>query len=67
MTGYSKQKYKENEIDFFATFYKGQCYLVPLKECSSEKILRIKPPKNNQRIGVSFLEDYTAEEVISRL
>lgn len=66
-TGYSKKKYQENEVDFFATFYNGQCYLVPVSECSAEKILRIKPPKNNQRKGISFLEDYTAEEVISKL
>ena len=66
-TGYSKNKYQENEIDFFATFYNGQCYLVPVSECSMQKILRIKPPKNNQRKGINFLEDYTAEEVISKL
>ena len=66
-TGYNKIKYKENEVDFFATFYNNQCYLIPQNECSNEKILRIKPPKNNQRIGISFLEDYIAEEVISKL
>ena len=66
-TGYSRNKYQENEVDFFATFYNGQCYLVPVSECSIEKRLRIKPPKNNQQKGISFLEDYTAEEVISKL
>lgn len=66
-TGYSVQKYKENEIDFFATFYKGKCYLIPQNECSLEKRLRIKLPKNGQRKGISFLEDYRAEEVISKL
>lgn len=65
--GYSKSKYQENEIDFFATFYHGKCYLIPRKECSNEKILRIKPPRNGQRKGVNFLEDYVAEEVISKL
>lgn len=65
--GYARTKYQTNEVDFFATFYNGQCYLVPIEECSAEKILRIKSPKNNQRKGISFLEEYTAEEVISRL
>ena len=65
--GYARTKYQTNEVDFFATFYNGQCYLVPVEECSTEKILRIRPPKNNQRKGISFLEEYTAEEVISRL
>ena len=65
--GYTRTKYQTNEVDFFATFYNGQCYLVPVEECSVEKILRIKLPKNNQRKGVSFLEEYTAEEIIARL
>ncbi len=65
--GYNRTKYKGNEIDFFATFYKDKCYLIPQNECSNEKILRIKAPKNNQRKGVSFLENYLAEEVISKL
>lgn len=66
-TGYSKTKYQANEIDFFATFYNNQCYLIPQNECSNEKTLRIQPPKNGQRKGISFLEDYLAEEVISKL
>lgn len=65
--GYARTQYKENEIDFFATFYNGKCYLVPQKECSNEKRLRIKPPKNGQKSRVSFLEDYVAEKVISNM
>lgn len=65
--GYVRTQYQENEIDYFATFYKGKCYLIPQKECSNEKRLRIKPPKNGQIKGISFLEDYLAEEVISKL
>ena len=65
--GYLRKQYQANEIDFFATFYNGECYLVPQSECSNEKILRIMPPKNGQRKGVSFLEDYTAKEIISKL
>jgi hypothetical protein len=65
--GYLRKQYQANEIDFFATFYNGECYLIPQSECSNEKILRIMPPKNGQRKGVSFLEDYTAKEIISKL
>lgn len=64
---WTQYKYKENEIDFFATFYNGECYLIPQNECSNEKRLRIKPPKNNQIKGVSFLKDYIAEERIKTL
>lgn len=67
MTGYVRMQYQETEIDYFATFYKGKCYLVPQQECSYEKRLRIQPPKNGQIKGVSFLKDYLAEEVISKL
>lgn len=64
---WTQYKYKENEIDFFATFYNGECYLIPQSECSNEKRLRIKAPKNNQTKGISFLKDYTAEERIKTL
>ena len=63
----SRMKYSKDEIDFFATSYQGKCYLVPVEECSIEKLLRITPPKNGQTKGVSFLKDYEASEVISRL
>ena len=62
-----KPSNKENEIDFFATFYNGKCYLVPQNECSTQKSLRILPPKNGQTKGVSFLKDYEAKEVLQAL
>ena len=65
--GYSENLYKANEIDLFATFYDGECYLVPQSECTNEKILRIQSPKNGQRKGVSFLENYKAQEVLKQL
>lgn len=64
---WAQYKYEENEIDFFATFYNGECYLIPQSECSTEKRLRLKPPKNNQTKGVSFLSDYNAVERIKAL
>lgn len=64
---WTQYKYQENEIDFFATFYNGECYLIPQSECSTEKRLRLKPPKNKQTKGVSFLSDYNAVERIKTL
>lgn len=66
-TGYTRHKYEAKDADYFATFYNGECYLVPQSECSNEKTLRIKLPKNGQRKGISFLNDYSAEEVLKRL
>ena len=65
--GYSLKRYSENEIDFFATFYDGECYMIPIAECSTVKILHIKPPASGQRKGVSFIEDYKAQDIISKL
>ena len=67
MQGYTHNKYTEQDVDFFATFYNNECYLIPLKECSNLKTLRIKPPKNNQKNGICFLEDYKASEVLKQL
>ena len=57
-------RYTANEIDYFATFWKGQCYIVPISETSTDKTLRFNPPKNGQRKGISFAKDYTVEEVL---
>ncbi len=62
-----RRKYTSEEIDYFATYYDSQCYLVPVKECSTEKSLRFNPPKNGQRKGISFAEDYTAEKQIEKI
>ena len=66
-TNWTRTKYGENEIDYFATSYKGICYLVPLSECSNEKTLRIVPPRNGQIKGISFLKDYELSEVLKTL
>lgn len=64
---WSRTKYRPNEIDYFATSYQGKCYLVPVTECSNEKTLRIRPPKNGQIKGITFLKDCELSEVIKRL
>ncbi len=60
-------KYSEDEIDFFATFYDGKCYLIPVNECSTMKRLRLTPPKNGQIKGITFAKDYELQEVIKTL
>ena len=58
------RSYSKSEIDYFATYYKGQCYLVPVEECSREKKLRFSKTKNNQGKGVNYAQDY---ELLSQL
>lgn len=60
-------KYSADEIDFFATYWNGKCYLVPVNETSNEKTLRFAPPKNGQIKGVSFAKDYEVEEVLKKI
>ena len=38
--GTISNKYTPDEIDYFATFWKGVCYLIPVTECSVSKTLR---------------------------
>ena len=52
------RRYTSEEIDFFATFYDGKCYLVPVGECGTDKLLRLEPTKNGQVAGVHYVSDY---------
>jgi hypothetical protein len=65
--GVKESKYTKDEIDFFATVYDGQCYLVPVDECGKEKSLRFKYPSNGQKKHISLAVNYTLEEVAKRL
>ena len=60
--------YTKNEIDYFATFYKEKCYLIPVEICGNRTIaLRYELPKNNQTRGIKWLKDYELGEVIKNL
>lgn len=60
-------RYTKNEIDFFATFWENQCYLIPIEECSVSKTLRFSYPKNGQKKGICLAENYTAEKQIQKI
>ena len=65
---WSRKKYKKDEIDYFATEYKGKCYLIPVDQClGCEKRLRILPTKNKQIAKVSFLKDFELNEMLKYL
>ena len=65
--GAKESTYSRDEIDYFATMYEGQCYLVPVDECGKEKALRFRYPINGQKKGISLAINYTLEEVIKHL
>ena len=53
--------YTKEDIDYFATFWDGQVYVVPVEETSSKKVLRFESSINAQNI--SWAKNYTVEEV----
>lgn len=57
--------YSANEIDYFATMWEHQCYLIPVNECSARKALHLS--KDVLRSNYSYAEDYKAEEVLKKL
>ena len=63
--GNLSRKYSKNEIDFFCTFYRGKCYLVPVEECSTEKTLRFEKPKTNANVNLA--EDYELEKQLIKI
>ena len=58
-----KQRYySDEEVDFFATYWDNQVFLIPIKECSSEKTLWLEKPTNPNS---TYAYNYIAEEVLS--
>ena len=61
------KKYNKSEIDYFATFIKNRCYLIPVEECSTVKRLRFDQTQNNQQASINFEENYRLEKQIEIL
>ena len=59
--------YKNDNIDYFCTWFENECYLIPVSECGKhEKNLRLIPTKNGQIKNIYFAKDYIAKEVLNR-
>lgn len=60
--------YSAEDVDFFATMYKNQCYLVPHEICGKrQQRLRLIPTKNGQIKGITFAKDYHLENIIKKI
>jgi len=60
--------YSEEDVDFFATIYNGQCYLVPYELCGKRsQRIRFVPTKNGQTKNILFAEDFKLEKVLETL
>ena len=59
--------YDKSEIDYFATTWDGKCYLIPIEESCSKKVLRLKATKRAESAQFNWAEDYLLENVIKSL
>lgn len=66
--GTKTMSYSSDDVDFFATMYENQCYLIPFEVCGKkEQRLRFIPTKNGQTKGILFAKDYKLEDIIQTL
>ena len=54
--------YTKEEIDYFATVWEDKCYLIPIEECSCEKVLWFTAPKNGSNYHMA--EEYEIKKVL---
>ena len=60
-----KQRYySQEDIDYFATYWDKECFLIPVKECSAEKTIWLTQPINP---ASTYAYDYLAEEVLKSI
>lgn len=60
--------YSADDVDFFATIYQNQCYLVPFELCGKRaQRLRLVPTKNGQTKGILFAEKFKLKDIIESL
>ena len=60
--------YSETDVDFFATMYENQCYLVPYELCGKRaQRIRFVPTKSGQTKGILFAKDFHLEDIVKTL
>ena len=64
--GTTYHRYNKEQIDYFATCWKGKCYLIPVEECSVTKTLRFCYPASGQKKGITLAEEYELQKVLNR-
>ena len=60
--------YSKIDVDYFATYFNNECYIVPVEKVGNREIrLRIRPTKNGQVKNINFAKDYTLENFLSSI
>jgi len=65
-SGNTYHRYTKEQIDYFATYWNGKMYLVPVEECSVEKTLWFNFPANNQQTNINMAKDYELDKIIDK-
>ena len=60
------ERYKKNEVDYFATFWEGKCYLVPTEEVSLITF-RIGEPLKKQGRTLRYAEECELSKQLEKL
>lgn len=58
--------YNKEQIDYFATFYNGNCYLIKVEECSTQKTLSFANTRKNQ-YDTNFIDNYLLKNQIDNI
>ncbi len=59
-----KRYYSADEVDFFATYWDNEVFLIPVNECSAEKTIWLEKPKSS---ASTYAYDYCAKEVLNKI
>ena len=66
--GTINKSYTSDEVDYFATYYNNQCFLIPFDVCGNRaQRLRLVPTKNGQTKGITFAKDYELEVQLAKI
>lgn len=56
--------YAKADIDYFVTYFQGKCYIVPVEECGSAKILRCSPTQNGNKKNINWAKNYEIDNIV---
>lgn len=62
-----RHRYTSEQIDYFATCWEDNVYLIPVDECSKSKSLRITSKTEKTPNSVNMAEDYLVEKILGHL
>lgn len=63
--GNQTHRYNKEQIDYFATYWNNECYLVPVEECSIEKTLWLNVIDRHKKT-MSMAKDYELSKVLDK-